>query len=348
MPKIEQLTTGQREAMIAYRDRWMSIGLATGEANVDVLRPAFAHFYECLGKPAPQEILHVASPLSAQVAINLFKRDLLKEPLKKWSTDSVSMPFRKRILASIPEPFSRWVRGAIQDSLFASIRLSVGIKVSALVEKEINFAIRHLVLDQVGELIQQEIGNSGDGSGRRLNGQLIKKSVWESVRFSVGEEVWGSIEEEIWTSVRDSLTYIPCYFYGANDAYQIASYQFFIEELGVRVGEINTRIIQEWQTIAENCGCWYPYENIVVVCDRPVAIHLDDNQQLHHESKAAIEFSDGWGVYRYHGSYLPEKVITSPETITLEDIQAEVNPGIRRVMIERYGQERYSQDGGAI
>ena len=48
-----------------------------------------------------------------------------------------------------------------------------------------------------------------------------------------------------------------------------------------------------------------------------------------------------------HGVRVPEHVVTRPESITVEEIEAEPNAEVRRVMTDRYGWERYLADTGA-
>ena len=54
----------------------------------------------------------------------------------------------------------------------------------------------------------------------------------------------------------------------------------------------------------------------------------------------AIRYSDGWGLYRWHGIEVPGWVIESPEKINPELIQSEKNAEVRRIMISRYGWDK--------
>lgn len=61
---------------------------------------------------------------------------------------------------------------------------------------------------------------------------------------------------------------------------------------------------------------------------------------LHHESRMAIEYPDGFGVYSWHGVRIPQEIILHPERITTESVLKEENQEVRRVMLERYGWDR--------
>lgn len=67
------------------------------------------------------------------------------------------------------------------------------------------------------------------------------------------------------------------------------------------------------QGLTKHCGWIFAVKDICVVCDRPVVINLDDNGVLHNpDGEPAIEYSDGFKLYTYHGVVLPEKYGTVP------------------------------------
>lgn len=48
-------------------------------------------------------------------------------------------------------------------------------------------------------------------------------------------------------------------------------------------------------------GVWWPFTNTAVLCERPVELHLDAQQRLHHADQPAIRYPDGFGVWATHG-----------------------------------------------
>ena len=69
--------------------------------------------------------------------------------------------------------------------------------------------------------------------------------------------------------------------------------------------------------------------------------------QLHNEHGAALAFADGLSVYAIHGVRVPEVVIEKPKSITVKMISDEANAEVRRIMIDRFGRERWLKDSGA-
>ncbi|MEC4991685.1 MAG: hypothetical protein SAJ37_23365, partial [Oscillatoria sp. PMC 1068.18] len=94
-----------------------------------------------------------------------------------------------------------------------------------------------------------------------------------------------------------------------------------------------------------NCGWIYPYKNICLICDRPRQLSFDNQQLLHAENTPAIEFSDGFKVYAYHGVTLPEKYgKVSPNSWKSKWLLEEDNAELRRVLIQGIGYEKICQD----
>ena len=100
-------------------------------------------------------------------------------------------------------------------------------------------------------------------------------------------------------------------------------------------------------------GAWFLFwtENTLFWIAKP-RMHFEqfegarNNRRLHNAKYAAIE-SDAENFYYWHGVEVPAFVVTRPDWITIKHIETESNAEIRRVMIERYGQERFIDDAGA-
>lgn len=78
---------------------------------------------------------------------------------------------------------------------------------------------------------------------------------------------------------------------------------------------------------------------------KPV-VRTDDVRRLHCGSYAALE-SDVENVYFWHGVIVPAFVVLRPDWITPAMILQERNAEVRRVMIERFGQDRFICEAGA-
>lgn len=223
LSKIERMTAEQEARMIAFREQWRAIGLATGRADLDNVRPVIDKFYAKIQK-APPYLWRCASPLTANIIISLLRANLGANP---------------------------------------------------------------------------------------------------------------------------KLEYTSTYRWGALDSYWIAYYLFPHTYLRPMHTAEQMVLLEGWATIARNAFWWYPFDGICFVCDRPEEYHFDERRRLHNPVGPAVRFSDGYSLYAVHGVMLPAWIIEQPDMITPSKISDERNVEIKRVMIEKYGQERYLVDSGA-
>ncbi len=130
--------------------------------------------------------------------------------------------------------------------------------------------------------------------------------------------------------------------YGLHDASWLSFYDYFLPYLD------NLDIIKPLINLSQEVGWWWPMDEAVIITEKPQFICRDDEFRLHHDSRMALEYSDGFGIYAWHGVFVPKEIILEPEKITIESIQEEENQEIRRIMIERFGWDKYLTDQKAI
>ncbi|MCC5606998.1 hypothetical protein LC612_09420 [Nostoc sp. CHAB 5834] len=103
------------------------------------------------------------------------------------------------------------------------------------------------------------------------------------------------------------------------------------------------------QSLSRFCGWISPFEKFCIVCDRPKKLSFDNQNRLHAEGEPAIEFTDGYSLYSYHGVTLPEKYgKIHPQQWQPEWLLSEENAELRRVLIQGIGYARICQELQAI
>jgi hypothetical protein len=113
-------------------------------------------------------------------------------------------------------------------------------------------------------------------------------------------------------------------------------------EIPVEVRRVNAQqILNEHEIIARNSGAIFAFRGWCFVCDRPEWYHLSVAGKLSSRVGPAIEFSDGEGVYMWDGIAVPPRIITNPESITVDDVLMERNAELSRAMFEIMGMERF-------
>jgi hypothetical protein len=82
--------------------------------------------------------------------------------------------------------------------------------------------------------------------------------------------------------------------YGNNEAPWLSFYNYFQEVVGLDCCDKLNTIFE----IADNCGWVFVFDELAVICDRPVSILFDDNKLLH-----SVEYKDGFSIHgSSHGS----------------------------------------------
>lgn len=99
--------------------------------------------------------------------------------------------------------------------------------------------------------------------------------------------------------------------------------------------------------VARNAGWWWPYEQAVVITERPDVLHRDEAGRLDHGEGPALAYGDGFALHAWRGMPVPAAFLEELSSLTPERIRAEENAELRRVMLEYYGYDRYLSESGA-
>lgn len=89
--------------------------------------------------------------------------------------------------------------------------------------------------------------------------------------------------------------------FGSIEAYWVSFYAFVTEVLGHEDKEGLVAIAKD---IVSNCGVYWTLDGAVVLTERPVEIHIE-NEVLHNPNGHAIKYRDGTGFYAYKGKDYP-------------------------------------------
>jgi hypothetical protein len=115
--------------------------------------------------------------------------------------------------------------------------------------------------------------------------------------------------------------------------------------------EKNSSIIynaQAWEilkTLNQECPFLFALSDICVVIQRPMEIHLDNEQLPHAQNKPAMIFGDGYQVYYYHGISIPERY----EKISFDSWQPqwildEIDEYSRNILIYNIGYKKFNHE----
>jgi hypothetical protein len=245
----------------------------------------------------------------AETAFAQMYRELGREPVPvQW----VDGPATACLLQAALKSASLW--DSLGNSLWASLSAS----------------LRNSLRASLGASLGDLLGNSLWDSLRDSLRNSLRDSLWASLRASLRDSLWASLR----ASLRDS-------WWGQHELYWVAYYTYPRDVLGVPYAERDSRVLDLWADVGRSCGWWWAFEDRIIACERPAVQALDEQGRLHREDGPAILCRDGFAVYGWHGVRVPERVIMQPESLSADDVLAEPNAEVSRVMLERMGIERF-------
>jgi hypothetical protein len=83
-----------------------------------------------------------------------------------------------------------------------------------------------------------------------------------------------------------------------------------IRDFEASVIDPNIPSMDSWEllkSLNEQMGWYNLLDGVCIVCDRPIIRNFDDKRDLHMDGAPAVEYSDGFSVYAFHGIVLPKK-----------------------------------------
>jgi hypothetical protein len=95
------------------------------------------------------------------------------------------------------------------------------------------------------------------------------------------------------------------------------------------------------------CACIF-FKHFCFVLERPLQMSLDAEQRLHRDDGPAMLFSDGYDTYALEGILVSRDMIENPNWLTVDRIIGESNQEKLRLMLKRYGCERFVEDSRAV
>ncbi len=202
-----------------------------------------------------------------------------------------------------------------------------------------------LILEWVSiGVVQKKIMLEGAQVRDQVSDQ-VSAQVRDQVRAQVSDQVSAQVSAQVRDQVRDQVSdqinpmfiRVPSWYYGGlgNQDWWLGWLDFFGEVVGLSVEKVQPLIDLAYY------GHWYwAMAGVVIMCDRPTSIKRDGRGRLHNDEGPAVEY-DGFRLYAMDGVRLPDWIVEHKEEINPDNIDAEANGEIRRIMMRLYGWERY-------
>ena len=288
-----------------------------------------------------QVVTQVGSQVVTQVGSQV--RDQVKNQVRAQVGDQVWKQVGDQVYDQVWEQVGDQVENQVLDQVVAH----VGDHVYDQVVAQVGDQVRAQVGDQVWEQVRDHVWEQVGGQVKNQVGDQVGSQVWEQVYDQVWEQVWDQVNASLFKDAKDGLN---------NDGMSSlwCSFTSFATYFRDVCGWGDVEILEKLainETLIKSCGWTWWHPNVFVISDRPEHINRDTQGRLHSLTKSAIRYRDGWELFYIHGVHLNESqkyIVTNPELITVTGIESETNTEVRRVMMERYGYERYMQDCNAV
>lgn len=303
-------TTTDRISPEEWVKHWADIAWSTAPADPLTAESAVMALYDLCELPRPTLVLHVASPYAAYRAIAEHQRS---------DIDNVLHEIR-----------STFQIAKLERALF------VGFLLSKIPSRDTAQELAYLRRRIEGRRIPRDEAISATMYARshisdtpvilrcdRLATIIVNQAIQELSVDRTDRELDSGYREDVWRTAA------------------WASYRHeILRKLQVPETEILIKLLR-------SCG-WFAFgHDIAAISDRPQTIQRDANGLLHADTGPAVRYADGWSIYAIHGVRVPGWLIENPEQLNCAHIDNETNSEARRVMIDRYGIERYLTESGA-
>ncbi len=103
-----------------------------------------------------------------------------------------------------------------------------------------------------------------------------------------------------------------------------------------------------WEECTKSAGFRFMQADYCIVTDRPNILKKDSEHRPHCDDGPSHQWRDGFSLWHIHGVRVTEQIVMKPDTLTMDQISSESNAEVRRIMVERYGYERYAKDAGVV
>ena len=210
------------------------------------------------------------------------------------------------------------VRGAVNNAVGDAVGSAVGSAVRSAVNNAVGSAVGSAVRSAVNNAVGDAVGSAVGSAVRSAVYSAVYSAVDSAVGDAVDSAVYSAVRSAVYSAVHDAVKSSWHKYLGGHlwPAYPAAYGTFFRDVCGVNPAP---EALQAAEDVTE-CGWWWPHEDFVIVCDRPVVLCRDAKGRLHSETGPAIAWADGWSVYAWHGTAVPAAWVVNKEAVRSEDV----------------------------
>jgi len=344
---IKKLTKKQELAMPKYRDKWIEIGLRTGETDWKTFDKYMPICYEKAGLKYPKNVVRVSSPLVGGLA------SAIAEAILRKNSGAVRDAVGGAVSDAVDGAVDDAVRGAVRDAVGGAVRDAVRDAVSDAVRDAVDGAVDGAVSDAVSSAFGDAVRGAVDGAVRDAVDGAVSDAVGDAVRGAVSGAVGGAVDGAVGDAVGDAVRgavsiikkfglsiswhyWLGGQFWVGGWYWGVSFVNFFFDVCKLKLSKDILERALAYRKVCESVNYIWPNRDFVMVCARPTKINRDERGRLHSDTEKAIKYPDGWGLYCLQGIKFEEKwwkKIVGDE-MTPEEVFAIDNQEHRRIAYE--------------
>jgi hypothetical protein len=308
----ERLDAGQLATLGGVAGEWLAAVLAVGPTDREAAEDGVRRAYRSAGLAPPERVVWLGSPQAGAVAVALLTgldADVTA-PDPRW--DRVRDELEGQGQPTAPGRPGRPVRPLLGPLLWAEVRARLLQQMAPGLWERAWSATAGALLGRLPERIWYLQLEAGGPIDARLG--------WRATERLRNQAVSGT-PEVVWCAASDGLG-------------------------RVLPGLAGPERLAGLRRVTRSAGWWWPFERLAVLTDRPAALHRDERDELHCPDGPALAYPDGSAVHAWHGRPVPGELIARLPGLRADDITAEPNLELRRIMTESYGLHRYLRDAG--
>ena len=333
MTKIEKLTEEQEKRLPILREHYRSLGLSTEPLKKNEVEKAISAHYARINKKAPK-FFYFSSPLMCMLASSI-----IKKLLDKKEVGQLESQLESQLWSQLGSQLESQLESQLGDQLWGQLGDQLRGQLGGQLWGQLGDQLWGQLGNQLGNQLKSQLGGQlGNQLGNQLWGQL-----GDQLGGQLGNQLGDQLKSQLWGQLGGQDFLDLNYLYGNLSVYWISFYEF-AKEIGVKYNDWCLDVLDGWNDIAKSCFHFWPKEGFCLVSEKPTHIYMRNNR-LHADGKMSVEFSDGWGIYSYDGTRIPEKY----GSVKAKDWQAkwlteETNATFKMILIKGMGYEKILHD----
>ena len=295
MKKIEKLTPEQEAQLPVWRDKWIDIGLKTGETDWETFGAYMPVCYQKAGLKYPKKVIQVSSPVVGALASSIANKILKKKrsfAVGNAVGNAVSSAVGNAVSSAVGNAVDGAVRNAVSSAVSSAVGSAVGNAVRSAVDGAVSSAVSSAVDGAVSNAVRNEVRNAV--------GNAVRNAVSNAVSNEVGNAVDGAkLHWHYWLGGQ----------FWVGGWWGTPSYvSFFTDVCGLKLSKDIQERSTAYRKICESVNYIWANSEFVMVCARPKKIERNSQGRLHSVNSKAIEYPDGWGLCFLNGVRFDEKL----------------------------------------